>query len=162
MRLDRPIDLLTQMIQGLYSAETQLILALPRVAARPFSEALRGSLEQHLQQTMDHARRLEQMADALGVPVCGKPCFGMMGILKEGEEHLGYGGPDQLVDAAIIASCQAVEHYEIAGYRSLRELAQMAGAHEIMELIETTLKEEEDASAQLTEFSQGMLAQSAS
>lgn len=145
MRIDEPIHLLTHMLQVLYSAETQLILTLPRVIARCQSDPLRMSLSDHLEQTKTHASRLEQMSRVLGVACAGRRAFGMEGILKEGEETLGHGADPALTDVAIVEACQLVEHYEIALYRSMRELAASLEAADVVGLIDETLAEEEKA-----------------
>lgn len=150
MRLETPLDLLSEKIQGLYHAECQLRLALPRVAARAGSENLRAALENHLHETLQHATRLNQMADLIGAPRAGKVCHAMMGLLREGQEALGYGGRRDLQDSAIISACQNVEHYEIAEYTALRTLAEQAGQHEIAQLAAVTLDEEERALRALT------------
>ncbi|HVZ92957.1 MAG TPA: DUF892 family protein [Phycisphaerales bacterium] len=154
MRLDSPVDLMAKIIQKLYSAENQLILALPRVIGRSPSLSLADALENHLAETRGHATRLERMADILDVPCSGARSYAMEGILKEGEEEaLGFGGDETLVDSAMVAACQAVEHYEISQYRALKELAKKVGANEIVELADATLKEEEQASKKLAEIS---------
>lgn len=153
MRLDREIDLITQMVQALYDAENQLVLALPRVATRTVNPALRDSLRRHLDETKGHAARLEQIATILRVPCAGRPCHAMEGLLKEGEDSMGFGGSDTLVDAAIIASCQGVEHFEISQYRALSQFCARVGAQEVADLLAMTLSEEEQASTTLDEIS---------
>ena len=152
MRLETPLDLMSQSVQALYNAESQLILALPRVAARVRFEPLRRALEQHLSQTRTHAARLEQIASMLSVPCGGRRCLAMEGLLREGDENMGFGGDPALVDAAIIASCQGVEHYEISQYRALKDLA--FESPDIVQLLDATLEEEEQASNTLAQFSQ--------
>src|SRR5581483_6756430 len=105
MRLDHDLDLITQMVQGLYDAENQLVLALPRVATRAAHPELQNGLREHLAETMEHSKRLEQVAEALGIPCAGRRCLAMQGILKEGEEIMGFGGAEQLVDTALIGAC---------------------------------------------------------
>lgn len=157
MRLDRELDLIAQMVQAMYDAENQLILALPRVAARAASPDLRASLRDHLEKTRAHAARLAQAAAVLGVPCSGRKSLAMQGLLKDGEQSLGYGGAEVLVDAAIIASCQAVEHFEISQYQALQELCARAGAEDVAGLVEQTLAEEERASRTLAEIAAGSL-----
>lgn len=154
MRLDEQHDLITQMVQGLYDAENQLILALPRVALRAARPELREALIEHLRQTREHASRLEEVADALGICPTGKKCLAMEGILKEGEEVMGFGGDESLVDAAIMASCQGVEMYEISQYRSLRDLLAAGGEREVASFVEATLSEEEAASKKIAQLSE--------
>lgn len=147
MKVETGVNLAEQMIQILYSAETQLIIALPRVAARAQSRELRESLELHLEQTRAHAERLERAAAELGVPCRGRRCFAMEGLLKDGEEMMGLGGDATLVDSAIISSCRAVEHYEIAAYEAL-----MDASPELKVALEATLREENDALDSLSQF----------
>lgn len=157
MRLYEPLDLVSQMVQTLYCAENQLVLALPRIAARAANPDLQAALDEHLTQTREHAKRLEELADALGIPCAGKRSLAMEGLLKEGELALGYGGDGALVDSAIIASCQAAEHYEITQYQALIDLISGAAVREIAEIIMPTLAEEEAASGKLEEMAKGML-----
>ncbi len=156
MRLDKELDLITQMLQGLYHAENQLVLALPRVAARVSNERLHAALQDHLEQTRNHALRVELVAQELGVPCSGKKCLAMEGLLKEGEESMGYGGSDVLVDAAIIASCQAVEHFEISQYKALCDLCEQAGLGKAAHHLTLTLDEEQQASKELATIAQSM------
>lgn len=145
-------DMLMEMIQGLYNAESQLIKALPRVALRAQSNELRTALEHHLVETRSHAQRLEDIACSLHVRFAGKVCFAMAGLLKEGEYAMSFGGDPELVDAAIIKACQAVEHYEIAEYTALRAHADLLGLADIVALINQTLREEQGALETLASF----------
>lgn len=151
MRLDSPLMLLTDQVRMLYSAECLLTISLPRVAMRAQSPDLRRLVEAHLEQTRQHASRLEQVAGDMGFS-CGGGCsHAMKGLLMEGEEVLGYGGPPELVDQAIIAASQRIEHYEISAYKSLIKLVRSmgAGAPAAAELLGQTLREEQDADKQL-------------
>ncbi|MDX2116149.1 MAG: DUF892 family protein [Planctomycetota bacterium] len=161
MRIDTPAILFEQMLQGLYSAETQLILALPRVAARADSPELREAIERHLEQTRGQVSRIERIADMLKMDCSGKSCLGMMGILKEGDEDLGYGGDPMLVDSVIIASSQKVEHYEIASYIGTLRLARDLGSRsaDVMALLTETLEEEEETDEILNELAESLRAE---
>lgn len=148
MKLASGLDLAVQMIQTLYSAETQLVIALPLVAARAQATELREAIELHLEQTRAHAQRLEDVARRMGVPCRGRACYAMEGLLKDGNEMMGFGGDGHLVDAAIIAVCRAVEHYEIAAYEAL--LA--TGDPQIEDTIGPTLQEEAETLRTLAEL----------
>lgn len=149
MRLDSPEMLLQEMVAELYSAETQLILALPRAAARAVNPALQSALASHLTETREHARRLEQIGELMGFACGGGRSLAMQGLLKQSEDMMGYGGDPQLTDTALISACRRIEHYEIAAYESLQALAQAAGLGDVVELVESTLEEEDKADATL-------------
>ncbi len=152
MRLDDAKALVIEMVRDLYSAETQLTLALPRVAVRVQSPVLRAGLENHLRETESHVARLESIADELDFSPGGRVCIGMAGLLKEGEDAMGYGGEPSLVDAAIIGACRKVEHYEIAAYRALLGVLELMGdMPTIRQAITATLREEEGADRVLSE-----------
>lgn len=152
MRLDKPLDLITQMIQGLYDAENQLVLALPHVALRVANPALAESVRNHLDETKLQAKRLEQLAAALGINCDGRTCFAMQGLLKEGENSMGSAGDVTLVDAAIIAACQGIEHFELSQYNALLQLCEKSGLRHIADVLQITLAEEEQASMKLDEI----------
>ncbi len=146
MRLDDAKALFVEMVRDLYSAETQLTLALPRVAVRVQSPSLRTGLENHLRETETHVSRLESIADALDFSPGGRVCLGMAGLLKEGDDAMGYGGDPKLVDAAIICACRKVEHYEMVAYHALLGVAEMMGdMPSVRQAITATLREEEGA-----------------
>lgn len=144
MWLDNERELAAQMLQALYDAECQLVLALPRVAARVADAELRDLLEDHLAQTVEHAVRLERIAADLGVPCRGRPSFAMQGLLRDGDAAIGYGGPDELVDAAVRLACRSIEGFEIAQYRALGRLCSNLGAREASALLMSTISDEEE------------------
>ncbi|MDX2148288.1 MAG: DUF892 family protein [Planctomycetota bacterium] len=141
-------------LQVLYSVETQLVLALPRVAMRVSSPTLRDAILHHLEQTKTHAARLVEIASILGFACHGLQSAGMHGILREGDEAMGYGGPEAIVDEAIIAACQKVEAYEISAYRAFMRLAHRVAAEhaQVGELLSKTLDEEEEANRSLSDI----------
>lgn len=146
MRLDDAKSLFVEMVRDLYSAETQLTLALPRVAIRAQSPTLRTGLENHMRETEAQVARLEAIAQELDFSPGGRVCIGMAGLLKEGEDAMGYGGDPSLVDEAIICACRKVEHYEIAAYHGLLGVAEMMGdMPNVRQAITATLREEEGA-----------------
>jgi len=138
-------DLLIAELKDIYSAETQLVKALPKMAKGATTASLRKAFEDHLEQTQEQVGRLDQIFEILGVSPRGKKCKGMEGLLEEGVEMLEEEGDDTVRDAGIIASAQRVEHYEIAAYGSSLAFATLMGHTAIAELLETTLNEEKAA-----------------
>jgi|SRR5579872_193541 ferritin-like metal-binding protein YciE len=141
-------------LRDLYSAENQLVKALPKMAKASSNEQLREAFEEHLQQTEEHVSRLEQIFEQLDEKPTGKKCMGMEGLVKEGAETMGEDYSDELMDAAVIGAAQRVEHYEIAAYGTVREMAKLLGEEDQVSLIEETLEEEKQADQKLTELSQ--------
>ena len=150
MSLDTMHDLMISELKDLYSAETQLVKALPKMADGASNANLRLAFENHLGQTQEHVQRLEQIFESLGTSPKGKKCKGMEGLLVEGSELLEEEGDDTVRDAGIIAAAQRVEHYEIAAYGSTLAFATLMGHNEIAELLETTLNEEKAADSMLS------------
>jgi ferritin-like metal-binding protein YciE len=138
-------DLMIAELRDLYSAETQLVKALPKMAKRASTPSLKTAFDEHLEQTHEHVSRLETVFDRLGKSPRGKKCKGMEGLLEEGAEMLDEDGDDTVRDAGIIAAAQRVEHYEIAAYGSTLAFATLMGHTEIAELLEMTLHEEQAA-----------------
>lgn len=139
-------------LRDLYDAENQLVKALPKMASKAESEELRSGIEEHLQQTKNHAKRIEQIFETLGESVNGKKCKGMQGIVSEGSQVLREGYEDALRDSAIIGAAQRVEHYEIAAYGTVREFAKLLGEDEAESLLSETLEEEMETARKLTEL----------
>lgn len=158
MRLDSPDRLLREEIQAMYHAETLLILALPRMAARAHTPDLSRAFENHLTQTRTHALRLEKAAAIFGWTCCGRKSLAMQGAVMEGDLACGYGGDPALVDTVLIAAARNVEHLEMAYYQTLISLARMVGSDEAVQLFETTLKEEQDTQSQLDELAKQLSA----
>jgi ferritin-like metal-binding protein YciE len=145
MPLNTMHDLLIEELKDLYSAETQILKALPKMAKGASTGVLTLAFEAHLEQTHGHVVRLEQMFDELGASPRGKRCKGMEGLLAEGAEALDEEGADLVRDAALIAGAQRVEHYEIAAYGSALACAKVMQLDEIAGLLEETLAEERAA-----------------
>jgi len=145
MALDTMQDLLIEELKDLYSAETQLVKALPKMAKGATAPALRKAFEDHLVQTQEQVSRLEEIFETLGTSPRGKKCKGMEGLLEEATGMLEEEGDENVKDAGIIASAQRVEHYEIAAYGSSLAFATLLGHTEIAERLETTLNEEKAA-----------------
>jgi ferritin-like metal-binding protein YciE len=147
-------DLFLDEIQDLYDAEKQLTKALPKMAKAATSEELRQAFEEHLEQTRGHVERLEQVFEALGEKARGKKCEAMQGLVKEGDEIASSTDETAVRDAGLIAGAQKVEHYEIAGYGSARTHAQLLGHDRIVSILESTLNEEKETDAKLTDLAQ--------
>src|SRR5579884_2282567 len=150
-------DLYLEHLQDLYSAETQILEALPKMIEKASHAKLRDGMSMHLQQTRQHVRRLEQIAQGLGKDIDGKTCKGMKGLLKEGDEVLGEGGDPDVVDAAIISAAQRVEHYEIAAYGCARTYASALGRDDDADLLQQTLDEEGETDKKLTQVAEGIV-----
>lgn len=145
-------DLLVDQLKDLYSAETQIISALPKMARAANSQELRASFEEHLVQTKNQKTRIEQMFEHLEGAPHGKKCVGMEGLLSEGDEVLQENMESEVRDAALIAAAQKVEHYEISGYGTAATFADMLGHKEVARLIKETLDEEEKVDQKLTKM----------
>jgi len=147
-------DVFVDQIADLYSAETQLVQALPKIAAAASDGKLREALETHLDQTRGHVQRLTQIRQDLGINA-SQECKGMAGLLAEGDEIVGESGGGAAKDAAIIAAAQRVEHYEIAAYGTARTLAGELGFGDAKALLNETLDEESAADELLTKIATG-------
>lgn len=154
MKLNSLRDLFVDVIKDLHSAEAQIVKALPRLAKAASSPELRQAFEEHLEETENQVRRLDQIAEKLGVSPKGKRCRGMEGLLEEAREVLEEDGDDTVLDAAFIGAAQKVEHYEIAGYGCARTYAEMLGDTRAAELLQETLDEEMAADQKLTEIAE--------
>jgi ferritin-like metal-binding protein YciE len=139
-------------LKDIYSAETQLVKALPKMARAASSEKLRSGFEEHLEQTKGQVSRLEQIFQALEQKPTGKKCLGMEGLIKEGGEAAAEDYVDDAKDSALIGAAQRVEHYEIAAYGTVRAMAQKLGEDEAVKLLSETLQEEKDTDVRLSDL----------
>ena len=144
MKLDTLEQLYLSELRDVYSAENQLLEALPKMARGATSPELKDAFEKHLEQTKGHVKRLEELFEQLGASPKGKTCHGMKGLIKEGSEILEEDGEDSVLDAGIIVAAQKVEHYEIASYGSVRTFANLLGKDEEAKLLQATLDEESE------------------
>jgi ferritin-like metal-binding protein YciE len=145
-------------LKDLYSAENQLVKALPKMAKAATSEDLRTGFEEHLEQTKAHVERLETIFKQLGESPKGKKCKGMEGLIEEGSEAIEeYEGG--LLDAALIGAAQRVEHYEMAGYGTVIAFAEELGESKHVSLLNETLEEEKETDEKLTEMAGDINAQ---
>jgi ferritin-like metal-binding protein YciE len=145
MKVESLRDLYLEQLKDLYSAEHQLIKALPKMAKAASSEELRAAFTGHLGKTREHAQRIETIFQQMGEKVQGKKCKAMEGLVKESGEVIGEDMADEIKDAALIAAAQRVEHYEIAGYGCVRTYATILGDAGAASLLAQTLEEEKEA-----------------
>jgi ferritin-like metal-binding protein YciE len=154
MELDTLKDLYIEEIKDLYSAEKQLVKALPKMAKAANTPELQKAFRTHLKQTAQHAARLEQICQELDVSPRGKKCVGMEGLIEEGSELIKEGPDPDVLDAGLIAAAQHVEHYEIAGYGTVRTYARQLGLDNHASLLQQTLDEEGATDQLLTELAE--------
>jgi ferritin-like metal-binding protein YciE len=157
MALDSLRDLYVEKLKDLYSAENQIIKALPRMIKGAETSELQQALQQHLKVTEGHVKRIEQITKGMNESPRGKKCAGMEGLLEEGKELLQEKAASDVLDAGIIAAAQSVEHYEIAGYGTARTWAEMLGEDRAAQLLEQTLKEEKEADQTLTDLAESFI-----
>ena len=154
MKLDTLQKLYTDELRDLYSAETQGLKALPKMAKGASSDELKDAFEKHLEQTKGHVERLEEIFEELGEKPKGKTCHAMKGLIEEGSEILEQDGDESVLDAGIIVAAQKVEHYEIASYGSVRTFAHLLGQNKAAELLQTTLDEEAETNEVLNRLAE--------
>jgi ferritin-like metal-binding protein YciE len=145
-------DLYIDELRDIYSAETQLVKALPKMARAATSDELRSGFEEHLEQTRGHVSRLEQIFEDLDEKPSGKKCAGMEGLVKEGGEMIKNEFEGEVKDAGLIGAAQRVEHYEIAAYGTVRAFAELLGDRNAVDLLSQTLEEEKEADKKLTQL----------
>ena len=143
-------DLYVEQLRDLHSAENQILKALPKMIKKTTHPELKAALQEHEKVTDKQVQRLETIYQELGEKATGTKCKGMEGLLEEGEEALKDFKDGDVLDAAIIASAQRVEHYEIAGYGTVRSMANMLGFDRQADLLQETLDEEGEADHKLT------------
>ena len=147
-------ELLEEELKDIYSAETQLLEALPKMAEATQSRDLRAAFEKHLEQTRVHVRRIEEICSDLQVSPVGETCKGMQGLLEEGEEVIQSGMEAEPKQAALIGAAQRVEHYEIAAYGTARAHARQLAYLKAFDLLTETLNEEKDTDQTLTKLAE--------
>jgi ferritin-like metal-binding protein YciE len=153
MKVNRLKHLYLEELKDLYSAENQLVKALPKMAKAASSEELRAGFEGHLDQTKEHVVRLEKIFKALGESPNGKKCKGMEGLIKEGGELIEEDPAPEELDAGLISAAQRVEHYKIAGYGCVSAYAKLLGEDQAESLLRQTLEEEKETDKKLTQLS---------
>ena len=150
-------DLYVEELRDLYNAENQLLKALPKMAKAASDETLRAAFEEHLEVTRGQVDRLDRIFKKLGTKPTGKKCVAMEGLIKEGKEMMEEDAEPAVLDAALIAAAQKVEHYEIAGYGTVRTYARMLGYEEAADLLQETLDEEGETDPKLTDLAESVI-----
>ncbi len=143
-------DLYLEQLKDLHSAETQLIKALPKMAKAASSPELKAAFTAHLEETKEQLERLDQISEKLGKKLTGHTCAAMKGLIEEGSEWMEEDAEPEVMDAGLIAAAQRVEHYEMAGYGTVHNFAQLLGEDEAAKLLAETLQEEGAADKKLT------------
>ena len=148
-------NLYVEELKDIYNAEQQIIKALPKMVEGASHNNLKRAFTEHLEVTKEQVRRLETIFDELGEKPTGKKCKGMEGLLEEGSELLEEKGDPDVIDAGLIGAAQKVEHYEIAAYGTVRNLALQLGLQNHADLLQQTLDEEGQTDKNLTMLAEG-------
>ncbi len=157
MKMDSLQNLFVHELQDLYSAEKQILDALPKMAQKASHPELRQAFERHHQQTEEQVQRLDQIFQAMDQQPGDHKCRGMEGLIEEGDEVMNEAEDDDTRDAGMIAAAQRVEHYEIAAYGTARTYARMLGNEDAARLLQQTLDEEGETDKQLTRLAEGRI-----
>jgi ferritin-like metal-binding protein YciE len=152
MKLENLQQLFVKELRDLYDAENQITDALPKLIDAAHHSELKNALQQHLSVTQQQIARLDRIFEMLNEKASGESCKGMKGLIKEGDDIVSTGGDPSTVDAGIISAAQRVEHYEMAGYGTVRTYAELLGQQEMARLLQQTLDEEAEANNTLTEI----------
>jgi len=155
-KISTPNDLLVEELKDLYSAENQLLKALPKMAKAAESEELKDAFTRHLKQTEGQVKRLDKVMKKLGETPKGKKCKAMEGLIEEAKEVIAEDYEPALRDLALIVAAQKVEHYEIAGYGSARTLAELLEEPDVVQLLQQTLDEEGETDKLLTQLAENI------
>jgi ferritin-like metal-binding protein YciE len=157
MKLETLKDLYIHELKDLYSAENQIIKALPKMVKAATNKQLTAGFKEHLEQTKEHATRLEKILKSHDESTRGPKCEGMEGLVKEGDEMIKEDAEEEVRDAGLIAAAQRVEHYEMAGYGCARTYAELLGDRQGAQLLQTTLTEESDTDKKLTKLAKSVI-----
>ena len=157
MKLETLKDLYVHELKDLYSAENQIIKALPKMVKAATDKQLAVGFEEHFEQTKEHVARLEKILTSHDESTRGPKCEGMEGLLKEGDEMIKEDAEDEVRDAGLIAAAQRVEHYEMAGYGCARTYAELLGDRQGAQLLQTTLMEELATDKKLTKLAKSVI-----
>lgn len=150
-------DLFEHQLKDLYSAENQLVEALPKLQKNANDDKLKKAFEKHLKETQGHVKRLEEICDELGIKPTGETCKAMKGLVKEAESFLEEDAEKDVRDAGLIAEAQRVEHYEISGYGTAVRYAKELGHDDIAAKLQKTLEEEYKTDDLLTDMAEDRL-----
>ncbi|MCU1307890.1 MAG: hypothetical protein JWN45_2585 [Acidobacteriaceae bacterium] len=156
MKIESLQELFIDELKDLYSAENQIIKALPKMIKNSNSDELRSAFEEHLEQTKGHVERLDQIFDELDATARGKKCKGMEGLLEEGKELMEEDVEPEVLDAGLISAAQRVEHYEIAAYGTVRTYAELLEMDNAVNLLQQTLDEEKETDRKLTSIAESV------
>jgi ferritin-like metal-binding protein YciE len=148
-------DLFLDTLKDIYYAEKQIVKALPKMAKAAQSQELGAGFQKHLEESEGHVERLEQVFELIGAPARGKTCDAILGILEEGKSIMEDYKDTAALDAGLVAAAQAVEHYEIARYGTLKTWAQQLGHKEAVKLLDATLSEEIATDKTLSQLGEG-------
>ncbi len=157
MKLKSLRDLYIHELKDLYSAENQIIKALPKMAKAASAPELRRAFERHLEETKRQVDRLEQIGEELEMKLTGKKCAGMEGLIEESKELMGEIDDEDALDAGLIGAAQKVEHYEIAAYGTARTHAEVLGYRRVAKLLQQTLNEEGATDKKLTQLAENII-----
>ena len=157
MHLEDLRDLYVEQLRDLYSAENQLVKALPKMAKAASNEELSQSFLDHLEETKGHVARLKDIFDKLGKKPTGKVCKAMEGLIEEGKEAIEEDAEDEVKDAELVAAAQRVEHYEMAGYGTVRSFAKLLGDKDAVAILSQTLEEEAACDKKLTKLAESTI-----
>ena len=151
-KMDSLEALLEHQLQDLYSAEMQIIKALPTMVKKASNDKLKQAFQDHLEETREQQQRVKQACEKLGISPGGEKCKAIAGIIEEAEDFMGKEADQEVMDAGLIANAQRVEHYEIAGYGTACHYAKRLGHEEVYKLLSATLEEEKDADEKLNDL----------
>ena len=157
MKMKSLEDLYLDQLKDLHNAEKQLVQALPKMAQAASSNELRTGFQEHLEQTRNHVKRLEEIFSDLGQSPSGKQCEAMAGLIQEGQHAIQLQGDPMVRDAALIAAAQRVEHYEMAGYGTVRTFANHLGFKSHKSLLQQTLDEEGATDKKLSQLAESII-----
>jgi ferritin-like metal-binding protein YciE len=157
MKLTNLHDLYVDELKDLYSAEHQILKALPKMVMKASASELADAFADHLKVTHGHVERLDKIFKMLEVSPKGKKCKAMEGLLEEGKEVMSEEAEPSVMDAALIAAAQRVEHYEMAGYGCVRTFARLLGYEKAADLLQETLEEEGEVDKKLTELAESVI-----
>jgi len=157
MKIEDLKSLLVHELKDIYSAEKQLVKALPKMARAANYIELKGAFEQHLVETEEHVRRIERIFESLEFSPSGVKCAAMEGLVKESEEMIAQDAPDDVKDAGLICCAQRIEHYEMAAYGCARAFATQLGYSDAVEILSATLDEERNTDRMLTDIAESVV-----
>lgn len=150
-------DLFEHQLKDLYSAESQLLKALPSVIDKVSDSQLKKAIESHMEETKDHKQRIKDICEEMDIKATGEECKAMKGLIEETEHFLKEDGPADVMDAGIIANCQRIEHYEISGYGTAVKFAKQLNHPGIAEKLQKTLDQEYSADQKLDDLAENRI-----